>query len=72
MGGEAVAVWIPYIPTIISALIQLAKLLVDLAAQKETDKIKDCAIAIEDARKSGDVSKLTAIIEQMRKGKPCE
>jgi hypothetical protein len=71
-GGVAVVAWIPYIPTIISALVQLAKLLVDLAAQKETDKIKDCAIAIEDARKSGDVSKLTAIIEQMRKGKPCE
>jgi len=52
--------------------VQLAKLLVDLAKQKETDQIKDCAIAIEEARKSGDVSKLTELIEKMRKGKPCD
>lgn len=65
-------VWLPYLPTIIGALVQLAKLLVDLAKQKETDQIKDCAIAIEEARKSGDVSKLTEIIEKMRKGKPCD
>jgi hypothetical protein len=65
-------IWLPYVPTIIGALVQLAKLLVDLAKQKETDQIKDCAIAIEEARKSGDVSKLTELIEKMRKGKSCE
>ena len=65
-------VWLPYIPTIISALVQLAKLLVDLAKEKETDQIKGCAIAIEEARKTGDVTKLTELIEKMRKGKSCE
>lgn len=65
-------VWLPYIPTIISALVQLAKLLVDLAKEKEADQIKGCAIAIEQARKTGDVTKLTELIEKMRKGKSCE
>jgi hypothetical protein len=65
-------VWLPFIPTIISALVQLAKLLIDLAKEKSGDKIKDCAVAIEDARKSGDVSKLTKLIEDMKRGKPCD
>lgn len=65
-------VWLPFIPTIISALVQLAKLLIDLAKEKSGDKIKDCATAIEDARKSGDVSKLTKLIEDMKRGKTCD
>lgn len=65
-------VWLPFIPTILSALVQLAKLLMDLAKEKSGDKIKDCAVAIEDARKTGDVSKLTKLIEDMKRGKPCE
>jgi hypothetical protein len=65
-------VWLPFIPTIISALVQLAKLLIDLAKEKSGDKIKDCAVAIEDARKSGDVSKLTKLIEDMKRGKSCD
>lgn len=65
-------VWLPFLPTILSALVQLAKLLVDLAKEKSGDKIKDCAVAIEDARKTGDVSKLTKLIEDMKRGKPCE
>lgn len=65
-------VWLPFIPTILSALVQLAKLLMDLAKEQSGDKIKDCAVAIEDARKTGDTSKLTKIIEDMKRGKPCE
>lgn len=65
-------VWLPYIPTIISALAQLAKLLFDMAREKSGDAIKDCAIEIDNARQTGDVSKLTKIIEEMRKGKPCK
>jgi hypothetical protein len=64
--------WLLYLPTIINALVQLAKLLIDLAKDKESDQIKSCAVAIEDARKSGDTSKLTELIEKMRKGKPCD
>lgn len=65
-------VWLPFIPTILSALVQLAKLLVDLAKEQSGHKIKDCAVAIEDARKTGDVSKLTKLIEDMKKGQPCD
>lgn len=64
--------WIIYLPTIIQALVQLAKLLLDLAKEKKQDDIKACGIAIEEARRSGDVSKLTELIEKMRKGQPCE
>lgn len=65
-------VWLVYIPTIIQALVQLAKLLLDLAKEKKSDDIKECAIAIEDARKSGDTAKLTQLIEKMRKGQSCD
>jgi uncharacterized membrane protein (DUF106 family) len=64
--------WLVYLPTIVQALVQLTKLLVDLAKEKKSDDIKECALAIEDARKSGDTAKLTQLIEKMRKGKPCD
>lgn len=63
---------IPYLPAILGALVQLAKLLYDLAKEKSGDSIKDCAVAIDEARRTGDVSKLTEIIEKMKKGKTCE
>jgi len=65
-------VWITLVPTIISALVQLAKLLLELAKEKKSDDIKECAIAIEDARRTGDTAKLTQLIEKMRKGQPCD
>jgi hypothetical protein len=65
-------VWITLLPTIISALVQLAKLLLELAKEKKSDDIKECALAIEDARKSGDTAKLTQLIEKMRKGQSCD
>jgi hypothetical protein len=64
--------WLLYLPTIINALVQLAKLLIDLAKDKESEQIKSCAVAIEEARRTGDTSKLTELIEKMRKGKPCD
>lgn len=66
------APWLLYLPTIISALVQLAKLLIELAKEKKSDDIKSCAIAIEEARKSGDTTKLTELIEKMRKGQSCD
>ena len=65
-------VWLPYIPAILSALVQLAKLLVDLARNDKQDDIKECSIAIEEARKSGDTARLEAIIKKMREGKSCD
>jgi hypothetical protein len=63
--------WIIYLPTILSALVELAKLLVNLAKEKNQEQIKECSLAIEEARKSGDTSKLTDLIEKMKRGKPC-
>jgi hypothetical protein len=63
---------LPYLPAILGALVQLAKLLYDLAKEKSGDSIKDCAIAIDEARRTGDTSKLTTIIDQMKRGKSCE
>jgi hypothetical protein len=65
-------VWLTLLPTIISALVQLAKLLLELAKEKKSDDIKECAIAIEDARRTGDTAKLTQLIEKMSKGQPCD
>ena len=64
-------VWLVYLPTILSALVELTKLLLSLAKEKNQDQIKECSLAIEEARKSGDTSKLTELIEKMKKGKPC-
>jgi hypothetical protein len=65
-------VWLTLLPTIISALVQLAKLLLELAKEKKSDDIKECALAIEDARRTGDTAKLTQLIEKMSKGQPCD
>lgn len=64
--------WLPYVGTILSALVQLAKLLYDAAKERKGDEIKECGLAIEQARKTGDVSKLVEIIEKMKRGKSCE
>lgn len=64
--------WITLLPTILNALVQLAKLLLELAKEKKSEDIKECALAIEDARKSGDTAKLTQLIEKMRKGQSCD
>jgi hypothetical protein len=64
--------WITLVPTVFNALVQLTKLLIDLYKENQKDDIKCCAAAIEDARKNGDATKLTAIIEKMRKGHSCE
>lgn len=63
--------WIPYLPSIISALYQLTKLLIELT-NGSGDDIKACGLAIEEARKLGDVSKLTALIEKMKGGQKCD
>jgi hypothetical protein len=63
---------IPYLPAILGALVQLAKLLYEMAKEKSGDKIKECAIEIENARQTGDVSKLTKIIESMRSKGECK
>lgn len=65
-------VWLSLLPTIIGALVELAKLLLNLAKEKQSDEIKECALAIEDARRTGDTSKLTELIEKMKRGKPCD
>jgi uncharacterized membrane protein (DUF106 family) len=65
-------VWLTLLPTIISALVQLAKLLLDLAKEKKQDEIKSCGLAIEEARRTGDTTKLTQLIEKMRKGQSCD
>lgn len=65
-------VWLTLLPTIISALVELAKLLLNLAREKKQDDLKSCALAIEEARRTGDTTKLTQLIEKMRKGQSCD
>jgi len=65
-------IWLPYLPAILSAMVQLAKLLIDMIKDNKTDDIKECSLAIEEARKSGDTQKLEEIIKKMREGKPCK
>ncbi len=63
---------IPYIPAILGAMIQLARLLFDMAKAKKSDEIKECSYEIDKARQSGDVDKLIALIEKMRKTGKCD
>lgn len=64
-------VWLTIVPTIISAVVELVKLLADMYRTNNTDQIKQCSTEISNARASGDVTKLNALIEKMSKGKPC-
>lgn len=64
--------WLPYVPTILSALVQLAKLLLELAAKNQKEDIKQCSAEIDLARKSGDTSRLEELLKRMREGKSCE
>lgn len=63
---------LPYLGVILSALVELAKLLIDLAKEKNGGAIRECSTEIELARASGDVKKLTALIEKMKAGKGCD
>jgi hypothetical protein len=63
--------WISLIPTVLSAIVQLAKLLYDLSKDNRAEDVKECGLAIEAARASGDVSKLTALIEKLKRGSKC-
>lgn len=63
--------WIIYLPSIISALVELAKLLLNLAKEKNTDAIKECALEIEIAKKNNDLTKLAQLVEKMKKGQSC-
>lgn len=65
-------VWLPYIGTIFGAIVQLTKLLVDLAKDKKSDQIKQCGNAIEEARRTGDTAKLISILERMKRGDSCD
>jgi hypothetical protein len=65
-------IWLPYLPAILSAMVELAKLLIGLVKDNKADEIKECSLAIEDARRSGDTKKLEEIIKKMREGKPCK
>jgi hypothetical protein len=53
-------------------MVELAKLLIGLVKDNKADEIKECSLAIEDARRSGDTKKLEEIIKKMREGKPCK
>ena len=64
--------WLPYLPSILGALVQLAKLLYDLARERKGDEIKECSYEIEKARASGNTDRLIELIEKMRKGKSCD
>lgn len=63
--------WLPYVPTIISALVELTKLLVSLTKDRKDD-LQVCARAIEDARKTGDTAKLISLLERMKRGDSCD
>ena len=63
--------WLAVVPSVLAAIVELMKLFIDLYKSKNADQIKQCSIEIAAARASGDVSRLTAMIEKMSKGKGC-
>ena len=65
-------VWITLLPTILNALLQLAKLLLDMSKNNSGADIKACSVAIKQARETGDTAKLTELIDKMAKGTSCE
>lgn len=59
-------VWIQ----ILSAVVQLVRLIVDLL--KDNPKAaKECSVAIKEARDSGELGKLQELLEKLKKGQSC-
>jgi hypothetical protein len=71
LGGGLMPTWLAIVPSIVSALVEFLKLCLEMYKSKNGDQIKQCSAEIAAARASGDVTKLTALIEKMSKGKSC-
>jgi hypothetical protein len=63
--------WLTLIPSIISAVIQLIKLIMELK-KKNPVAAKDCSEALATARKSGDGSAMQHLLDKMGKGENCD
>ena len=60
--------WVKSLPTFVGVLIEIAKFLLSL---RDKGEAKSCAVALEDARKTGDTSKLEDLIKKMKAGDSC-
>ena len=72
IGEVLMPAWLAIVPSIISAVIELVKLLAGMCKDNGADEIKKCSVEIAKARASGDLTKLTALIEKMSRGSKCE
>jgi hypothetical protein len=61
--------WIKNIPTLVSLIIEVTKFLMNL---KDKSEAQSCGIAVEEARKKGDMVKLEELITKMKAGKKCD
>jgi hypothetical protein len=59
-----------WIPAVISIIIEIIKLIIALRKKGET--VSACTVALKDARKKGDMTRLEAILARLREGKDCD
>lgn len=61
--------WVKSLPTFVSVILEVTKFCMSI---KDKSEAESCAIAIEKARKEGDMTKLEALIEKMKRGESCD
>lgn len=59
-----------WIPAVIAIVIEIIKLII--ALRKKGESVESCSVALRDARKSGDMTRLEKILDRLRQGKDCE
>ena len=58
---------IMWLPTVLKMLVMIYKLIKELKAQGHT--VSACVVAVDEAKASGDMTKLESILADLRKGK---
>jgi hypothetical protein len=61
-------IWLMALPSIIEALIAIARFLIEQRSKKE---IKACSVSLKEAAKSGKTGPLMELIERLKSGKDC-
>jgi hypothetical protein len=65
-----IPVWAQVLTMVVNAIVQLVKLIIELR-KTNPNAAKECSLALEEARKSGDAQKIKELIEKLGKDGSC-
>lgn len=65
-----IPVWVQVFVMLVNAIVQLVKLIIELR-KTDPEAAKQCSIALEQARKTGDTAKIQELIAKLGKDSTC-